>query len=167
MGRCAEILLDPVTGLTPKQKLFAKSFLQTQNAAEAASVAYNPNNRDTAHSMGSETLRNPAVLAVIEEAYRKEGITEDWARLRTRQYVDRGISDPKYASPGVAALGKAMQHLGMIKDSGSGDVNNLTVNILQLGAGEIEKRSQALADRLLQLQPSSQLPIKPSNTPPA
>jgi hypothetical protein len=52
--------------LTQRQKIFTKEYLDTGNATEAASRAYKPKNRNTAHSMGAENLRKPAIRAFLE-----------------------------------------------------------------------------------------------------
>ena len=53
--------------LTPKQRTFTESYLDTGNATEAASRAYKPKNRNTAHSIGAENLRKPAIRAFLDE----------------------------------------------------------------------------------------------------
>lgn len=52
--------------LTPKQVRFADAYLDTGNATEAASRAYKPENRNTAHAIGSENLRKPTIRSYLD-----------------------------------------------------------------------------------------------------
>jgi phage terminase small subunit len=52
--------------LSRKQEKFADEYVKTGNATEAAMAAYKPKNRNTAHSIGSENLRKPAITAYLE-----------------------------------------------------------------------------------------------------
>ncbi len=53
--------------LTLKQAKFAREYLGTGNATEAANRAYRPQNRATARAMGSENLAKPNIRAFLEE----------------------------------------------------------------------------------------------------
>lgn len=53
--------------LTPKQEVFANSFLNTGNASEAAMKAYKPRKRATARSIGSENLTKPSIRAYLDD----------------------------------------------------------------------------------------------------
>lgn len=53
--------------LTPKQAKFAEAYIETGNATEAASRAYKPKNRNTAHAIGAENLRKPTIMGFLEE----------------------------------------------------------------------------------------------------
>ncbi len=53
--------------MTLRQQKFANEYLGTGNATEAASRAYKPKNRNTAHSIGAENLRKPAIRAYLDE----------------------------------------------------------------------------------------------------
>ena len=145
MGQVAACLLDPETGLTPKQLTFTKKFLETGNATIAAKVAY-PSVKDNhvAQNIGSENLAKPGVLEAIEEAYKREGISHDWARLRARQYVDRGIEDSKFAGAGVSALGIAAKILKMVSDE-----KEVTINVLHLSVAS--QPASAIAANLSKL----------------
>lgn len=50
-----------------KQEKFAKVYLETGNATEAAMQIYKPKNRATARSIGSENLTKPNIRAYLEE----------------------------------------------------------------------------------------------------
>lgn len=148
MGVCARILLDPETGLTPKQKVFTQKFIETGQVTKSAIAAYPNTTKGTAAVIGTENLKIPNVLKAIEAAYRKEGVSEDWAKLRARQYVDRGVKDYKFSSAGVNALGKVMKMLGMIRDAGDEGSVNITFNVLNISHDEIGKRAELLSSRL-------------------
>lgn len=51
---------------TLKQKEFAKLYVQTGNATEAAVQVYDVGNRNTAQALGSENLAKPIVQAEID-----------------------------------------------------------------------------------------------------
>jgi len=52
--------------ITPKQKKFAKEFIETGNATEAVVRSYNVKDRDVAKVVGAENLTKPNVLKLIE-----------------------------------------------------------------------------------------------------
>jgi hypothetical protein len=60
--------------LTLKQRAFTEAYLETRNATEAADRAYKPKNRATAHAIGAENLRKPAIKGFIEESLEKSGL---------------------------------------------------------------------------------------------
>lgn len=57
--------------MTKKQSMFAHEYLSTGNATEAADRVYVPKNRNTAHAIGAENLRKPAIMAYLEEKAEK------------------------------------------------------------------------------------------------
>jgi phage terminase small subunit len=58
------------SNLTLKQEKFAQEYLETGNVTEAADRAYKPKNRNTAHAIGAENLRKPAIRAFLNEKTR-------------------------------------------------------------------------------------------------
>ena len=125
MGGTSAILCD--SGLTPKQKEFTQVFLETENATEAASRAYDVKNRDVANAIGAENLAKPSIIYAIEEAYRREGLTPDYLKSSARVYVERGKIDSRWAGAGVSALKTAAQIVGILKES-----SDINVNVVQL-----------------------------------
>jgi len=53
---------------TLKQKRFAKEYLETANATEAAARVYDVKNRNVANNIGAENLAKPSVLKILEKA---------------------------------------------------------------------------------------------------
>ena len=66
-GVMARTLTFMTPRLTKKQHKFAKEYLDTGNATEAADRAYKPQNRATARAIGSENLTKPNIRAFLEE----------------------------------------------------------------------------------------------------
>jgi len=64
--------------LTFKQKRFAKEYIETGNATEAAARVYNVKNRNVANNIGAENLAKPSVRATIQSAAEKLGITPEY-----------------------------------------------------------------------------------------
>ncbi len=60
--------------LTIKQATFAKEYLSTGNATEAANRAYKPKNRNTAHAIGAENLRKPTIKRAVEKVLEESGL---------------------------------------------------------------------------------------------
>jgi phage terminase small subunit len=56
-----------ITKLTQKQNRFAKEYLDTGNATEAADRAYKPKKRATARAIGSENLTKPNIRDYLSE----------------------------------------------------------------------------------------------------
>ncbi len=74
--------------LTLKQTKFVKEFLETGNATEAASRAYNANNRNTANSIATENLAKPAIKQSIEEVQAKLGINPEYVLKNFKEIAD-------------------------------------------------------------------------------
>lgn len=148
MGRCAEILKDPKTGLTPKQTLFTKKFLETGNATAAVLEAYpGVKNTHTAESIGSENLSKPEVSSVISSAYRRENINEDYVLGGLHTYAEKGKIDPRWAGPGVTALDRIGRFVGMFKDSdGNGD--KITINLVGIPPEKLDQHVSKLLDKI-------------------
>ena len=146
MGRCAEILLDPKTGLTPKETAFTKEFLATGNAGAAAEKVYNVQ-PEYARSVGSHVLDRPDVAAVIESTYRRENMNEDYVLGGLHTYAEKGKVDHRWAGPGVTALDRIGRFVGMFKDSdGGGD--KITLNLIGLSSDKLEQYVEKLAGRI-------------------
>lgn len=75
---------------TLKQQKFIKSYLETGNATEAASVAYNVKDRKVAQAVGAENLTKPIVKQTIEEAQAKLGITAEYVLGNFKDMVEFG-----------------------------------------------------------------------------
>lgn len=63
--------------ITLKQERFAQEYLETGNATEAANRVYKSKNRNTAHSIGAENLRKPAIKGFIKNAMEENGLNAD------------------------------------------------------------------------------------------
>lgn len=56
------------TKLTLKQKTFVEEYLKRKNATKAALAVYDTTDYSTASNIGSDNLRNPKIIAFLEEA---------------------------------------------------------------------------------------------------
>jgi Terminase small subunit len=56
--------MPAATALAVKQRRFVKHYLETGNGTEAAMVAYDVADRNTARSIGTENLRQPEVFII-------------------------------------------------------------------------------------------------------
>jgi phage terminase small subunit len=54
------------SGLTKKQKRFVDAVVETGNLTEAAAIAYDVNNRNTAKSLGSENMAKPDIIKYFQ-----------------------------------------------------------------------------------------------------
>ncbi len=61
------LVVQKMEKLSLKQLKFTTHYLETGNATEAAMQVYKPKNRNTAHSIGSENLRKPAIRAYLDD----------------------------------------------------------------------------------------------------
>lgn len=52
--------------ITPKQKKFAKAYIETGNATQSALIAYDTTSLDVAKNIGSENLTKPNVQEYIQ-----------------------------------------------------------------------------------------------------
>lgn len=71
-------------GLTGKQKAFADSYKETNNATESAVIAYGYTNRKTASVVGSENLGKPEIqkyfIGIAEKSAKNIEILSDKAK---------------------------------------------------------------------------------------
>ena len=65
-GKVAAILCDPISGLTPKQKIFVENFSKTGNGTRSALAAYDTKAYFTAAAISEENLKKPAVIRALE-----------------------------------------------------------------------------------------------------
>lgn len=69
--------------LTLKQEKFVQKYLETGNATEAATQAYDVGNRNVARAMGAENLAKPAVQ---QEVQTRKGFSDE-----TRAIIEAGL----------------------------------------------------------------------------
>lgn len=69
--------VDPETGLTPKQRIFADAYLATGNGAEAARQAYDITNPDssTPRTLASQTLAKVNIRKYLHGIAKSVGLT--------------------------------------------------------------------------------------------
>ncbi len=74
--------------LTAKQAKFAKEYLDTGNATEAAMQVYKPKKRATARAIGSENLTKPNIQRTINEALEAQGLTNEHLAGKVAELVN-------------------------------------------------------------------------------
>jgi phage terminase small subunit len=77
--------------LSLKQKNFAKEFVETGNATEAAMRAYPCKTRQSAGVVGFDALRKPAVAQEVERLLDKKEITDDFMLQRLKEGMDAKV----------------------------------------------------------------------------
>ncbi len=80
-----------LTKISPKQKLFAKYFVETRNATESAMQSYNCKNRNSGAIVGWSNLRNPMVTREIEKLLEEKNITDDFMFQRLREGINAKV----------------------------------------------------------------------------
>jgi phage terminase small subunit len=79
------LLMDTLTG---PQKKFVIEMANGASQTQAAFQAYDVTSRDSAKSLGSELMQNPAIREAIEEICNREGLTREHLIRRLKQHVD-------------------------------------------------------------------------------
>lgn len=74
--------------LTAKQAKFAKEYLETGNATEAAMQVYKPKKRATARAIGSENLTKPNIQRTINDALEAQGLTNEHLAGKVAELVN-------------------------------------------------------------------------------
>lgn len=77
--------------LTLRQRKFIANYLETGNATEAASRAYNVKNRNVAGVIAHQNLRKLKVRQVINYALEVAGITDDYLAMSMKKIIDAGL----------------------------------------------------------------------------
>lgn len=117
--------------LTPKQKQFCKEYMIDLNATQAAIRA--GYSKKTAHSIGDENLRKPAIQAELQKQMdkraEKTGRTAEDV-LRDIQEIKSRAMDENDHKNALKALEMEGKHLGMFTDRVINE-GNLNINIVK------------------------------------
>lgn len=154
MPNTSVILRDPETDLNPRQMDFTRRLVKTNNArrayAEAYGRTYGRGKRGyQAMNGATRLLRNPKVIRAIRLKFAPAGLTPDYVRASTLEYIEKGKVNHRWATAGAGLVRFAGQILGMVRDSDLGaDGLSITFNVLQLAPSSIEERARALAERV-------------------
>ncbi len=80
--------------LTPKQKKFADAYIKTGSAPEAALIAYNCSNRNSARVIGHKARHNPKVRFYMQEQVLTETLVDEGVEsLRKALRADKMITN--------------------------------------------------------------------------
>src|SRR5262245_46301323 len=105
--------MPAATALTIKQRRFVKHYLETGNGTEAAMVAYDVADRNTARSIGTENLRKPAVQDAVAELLDAGGLRDEKLLAIHAHYLGLCTSDnPRLKAIGLKALDMAYRLKG-------------------------------------------------------
>lgn len=77
--------------LSLKQKGFAKDFVESRNATEAAMKNYNCKNRISAAVTGNHALTSPQVIREIDRIMAEKDITDDFLMGKLREGLDANV----------------------------------------------------------------------------
>lgn len=99
--------------LTIKQRRFLRSYIETGNGTQAALVAYDVADPNTAHSIATETLRSPTVQKALAALLDGEGLSDRKLREIHAHYLALYQSpDPREKTLGLKALDLAYKLIG-------------------------------------------------------
>jgi hypothetical protein len=105
--------MPAATALTVKQRRFVRHYLETGNGTEAAMVAYDVADRNTARSIGTENLRKPAVQGAVAELLDAGGLSDEKLLAIHAHYLGLCTSaDPRLKALGLKALDMAYKLKG-------------------------------------------------------
>jgi hypothetical protein len=109
--------------LTLKQRRFVRHYLATGNGTQAALVAYDTRDPNTAHAIAVETLRSPTVPAAVAELLDAEGISDRKLHEIHANYLALyRLPDPREKALGLKALDMAYKLTGAYeRDEDEGD----------------------------------------------
>ena len=90
--------------LTPKQKRFVDKYLETGNGTRSALEAYDTEDYNTAHSIASENLQKPTIMAYLEQkginaANRVIELSRQSDNLTVALNASKDILDRAYGKP--------------------------------------------------------------------
>jgi hypothetical protein len=99
--------------LTVKQRRFVRYYLETGNGTEAAMVAYDVADRNTARSIGTENLRKPAVQEAVADLLDAGGLSDEKLIAIHVHYLGLCASEnPRLKAIGLKALDMAYRLKG-------------------------------------------------------
>jgi hypothetical protein len=100
-------------GLTVKQRRFVKHYVESGNGTEAAVLAYDVADRNTARSIGTENLRKPAIQDAVADLLDAGGLSDE--KLLTIHVYYLGLyasENPRLKLLGLKALDMAYKLKG-------------------------------------------------------
>jgi len=105
--------MPAATALTVKQRRSVKHYLETGNGTEAAMVAYDVADRNTARSIGTENLRKPAIQEAMADLLDAGGLSDEKLLAIHAHYLGLCTSDnPRLKAIGLKALDMAYRLKG-------------------------------------------------------
>ena len=105
--------MPATTALTIKQRRFLKHYLKTGNGTQAALVAYDVTDANTARSIATENLRKPALRTALAALLEAEQLSNRALRRIHAHYLALYASpDPREQALGLKALHLAYRVTG-------------------------------------------------------
>lgn len=99
--------------LTVKQRRFVRRYLETGNGTQAALVAYDTHDPNTAHAIAAETLQSPTVQAAVTALLDAEGLSDQRLReIHAHLLALYASPDPREKAIACRALHMAYQLRG-------------------------------------------------------
>ncbi|KKQ42180.1 MAG: hypothetical protein US60_C0022G0006 [Microgenomates group bacterium GW2011_GWC1_37_8] len=93
-------------GLTLKQKVFIKEYIEHRNGTRAAMLAYDTQDPDTAGVIAFENLRKPKIIEVLQQMMSLGGITEEYLAKRLKEIIDNPKEGDGTSVAGLNLAGK-------------------------------------------------------------
>jgi len=76
-------------GLTLKQRIFVKEYIEHRNGVKAALIAYDTGDYNTAGMIASENLKKPKIVEVLNLILNQEALTEEFLVKRLKQIIQK------------------------------------------------------------------------------
>jgi hypothetical protein len=93
-------------GLTLKQRVFIKEYIEHRNGTRAAMVAYETNDSSTAGVIAFENLRKPKIIETIQQVMNREGITETLLVKRLKEIIENPREGDGTSTIAIGLAGK-------------------------------------------------------------
>jgi len=93
-------------GLTLKQRVFIREYIEHRNGTRAAMLAYNTQDPDTAGVIAFENLRKPKIIEALQQMMSLEGITEEHLAKRLKEIIDNPKEGDGTSVAGLNLAGK-------------------------------------------------------------
>lgn len=93
-------------GLTLKQRVFVKEYIEHRNGTRAALIAYDTRDYSTAGMIASENLKKPKVVKTINSILNQEELTEAFLVKRLKQIIQKPKEGDGVSTSAISLVGR-------------------------------------------------------------
>lgn len=137
-------LIRQPDGVTHKQRVFIKEIVSGKNGTEAALVAYDTTDKNTAHAIASENLQKPAIREAIQNALETNGLGLATIVGNLNQAASAKVEKVS-ADSMIKANVEILKLMGAYPDRKSAHLNiNVNAKIKDMGFDEAKKELDRL-----------------------